>query len=197
MEKNKEPQVVIYTRNMELDDSIDNYVNKKVDRFIRHLAEIDEIRVDLSSSNSARNAADRKVAQITLKGKRLLLRAEERADDLFAAFDSAVDKMDRQIAHYKGKHYRGPGDRRSFTDVIQDSMPDILPDEEDEEFQESLIARRKKFTLYPMDEFEAIEQMKLLGHENFFIFYNANSEKINVLYRRRDGTYGLIDPDVG
>jgi putative sigma-54 modulation protein len=60
-----------------------------------------------------------------------------------------------------------------------------------------LIGRRKKFVLLPMNEDEAVEQMRLLGHDNFFIFYNANANKINVLYRRRNGTYGLIEPEIG
>lgn len=60
-----------------------------------------------------------------------------------------------------------------------------------------MIVRRKTFTLTPMDEVEALEQLQLLGHEDFFVFYNANTNKINVLYKRRDGTYGLIDPVVG
>jgi putative sigma-54 modulation protein len=77
----------------------------------------------------------------------------------------------------------------------------VVPQPAIEEEEESgelgpVIARRKHFTLAPMDEFEAIEQMILLGHENFFIFYNANSNAVNVLYRRRDGTYGLIEPDI-
>jgi putative sigma-54 modulation protein len=59
------------------------------------------------------------------------------------------------------------------------------------------IVRRKRFVLHPMDEMEALEQMQLLGHENFFVFYNANTHAINVLYRRRDGNYGLIEPEVG
>ncbi len=62
---------------------------------------------------------------------------------------------------------------------------------------EPVIARRKRFTLVPMDEIEAVEQMKLLGHENFFIFYNANTSEFNVLYRRLDGTYGIIVPEIG
>jgi putative sigma-54 modulation protein len=60
-----------------------------------------------------------------------------------------------------------------------------------------MIARRKRFILHPMDELEAIEQMILLGHDNFFVFYNVNTQSINILYRRRDGTYGLIEPEVG
>jgi putative sigma-54 modulation protein len=69
--------------------------------------------------------------------------------------------------------------------------------EYEEEEEEPLIVRRKRFMLAPMDEREAVEQMKLLGHENFFVFYNANTSEFNVLYRRRDGTYGIIIPEIG
>jgi putative sigma-54 modulation protein len=72
--------------------------------------------------------------------------------------------------------------------------PEIATDEDEEA---PLIVRRKHFVLTPMDEFEAIEQMQLLGHEDFFVFYNANSNAINVLYKRRDDTYGLIEPQIG
>jgi putative sigma-54 modulation protein len=65
-----------------------------------------------------------------------------------------------------------------------------------EEEETPVIERRKRFLLTPMDELEAIEQMKLLGHENFFVFFNANTSAINVLYQRRDGTYGLIEPEI-
>ena len=97
--------------------------------------------------------------------------------------------MDR----YKGKHYHGRGDGRSAAEVVEEvaspvEEPDQLP---------PVIARRKQFRILPMDELEAIEQMELLGHDNFFIFYNAETSKINVLYRRRDGSYGLIEPEIG
>ena len=192
MDNSMEPQVTIYTRNMTLRDDTEAYVNKKVQKFIRHLPIVDEIRVDLAHEKNARDANDRNSAQITLMGKKLLLRVEERASDLTAAIDLAVDKMDRQIRRYKGKNW--------FKKHPQAPMPDEfldLPDYDEEEELEPEIVRRKEFTLYPMDELEALEQMKLLGHENFFIFYNANTSKVNVLYKRRNGTYGLIDPEVG
>ena len=68
--------------------------------------------------------------------------------------------------------------------------------EEDVEEVEPRIVRRKQFMLHPMDEQEAIEQMGLLGHEDFFVFYNANTNSVNVLYKRRDGSYGLIEPEI-
>lgn len=193
MDKSVEPQVTIYTRNMNLRETTEDYVNKKVNKFIRHLPIIDEIRVDLTHEKNARDANDRNSAQITLMGKKLLLRVEERSSDLMAAIDMAVEKMDRQIRRYKGKNWnkKQPGGS-----VLPDEFLD-LPDFEEEEEEEFEIVRRKEFVLYPMDELEALEQMKLLGHENFFIFYNANTSKVNVLYKRRNGTYGLIDPEIG
>jgi putative sigma-54 modulation protein len=186
-------EVDIYGRNMEITDRIQDFVTKKVSKLDRYLPGIEEARVELAYVKSARSATDRQVAQITVRGKGFILRSEERADDIFAALDTALERMQRQIERYKGKHYRGRGDGKTAVDFV-------TPFEEEEEESEELgpiIARRKRFLLVPMDELEAIEQMSLLGHENFFIFYNANTNAINVLYRRRDGTYGLIEPEIG
>ena len=82
--------------------------------------------------------------------------------------------------------------------LIEIKSKNLLPKVKVEEEENApVIARRKTFTLTPMDEQEALEQLILLGHEDFFVFYNAQTSKINILYRRRDGTYGLIDPVVG
>jgi len=178
--------------NMRLTDSTREYVEKKAAKLERYLQEIDEVRVELSHVKSARSAQDRQVAQITVHGKGFLLRSEERGDDIHAAFDAALDKMQRQVDRYKGKHYHGRGDGRSAAEVAEEELPvdetgELLP----------LIGRRKKFIVLPMNEDEAIEQMRLLGHDNFFIFFNAEQNSFQVLYRRRNGTYGLIEPVVG
>ena len=99
--------------------------------------------------------------------------------------------MQRQIERHKGKHYRGRGDGRSAAEVAEE----VIDDETGE--LSPLVARRKKFILYPMSEDEAVTQMRDLGHDNFFVFYNAETSKINVLYRRRNGSYGLIEPILG
>ncbi len=182
--------IEIYGRNIEITERIENYVNKKVGKLSRYLNNIEEARVDLAFVKSARNAADRQVAQITISGKGFILRSEERADDIFAALDVAIDKMQRRIERYKGKRYRGRGDGKSVSDMFETKQP------AEEENDEPVIVRRKRFLMVPMDELEAIEQMNLLGHDEFFVFYNANTSTINVLYRRRDGTYGLIEPEV-
>ena len=185
------PELDIQARNMEVTDRINDYIEKKASKLDKFLPAIEETRVELSFQKTARSAADRHIAQITVRGKKLLLRSEERADDIFAAFDSAIDKLQRQIDRYKGKRYRGRGDGRSAADVVP------MPEVEDEPEEEEVVVRRKKFALVPMNEAEAIEQMKLLGHDNFFIFFDADANMVKVLYRRRNGTYGLIEPEVG
>ncbi len=184
-------EVQVYARNMEVTDRIRDYAVKKVAKLERFLSGIEEARVDLNYVKSARSAEDRQVAQITIRGKGFILRSEERSSDIFAALDTALDRMQRQMERYKGKHQKGRGDGKSAAEVTEPVS------EEAEEEVLPIIARRKQFVLNPMDEAEALEQMGLLGHENFFIFYNVNTNAINVLYHRRDGTYGLIEPIVG
>lgn len=191
-------EVDIYGRNMEVTDRINDYVTKKVSKLDRFLPGIEEARVDLAYVKSARSAGDRQVAQITVRGKGFILRSEERSEDVFAALDMALDKMQRQIERFKGKHYRGRGDGKSAAEVASPGMEEIplLEDEETGELRPAIV-RRKRFMLAPMSELEALEQMDLLGHENFFVFFNGNTNTINVLYRRRDGMYGLIEPTLG
>ncbi|MGA7193031.1 MAG: ribosome-associated translation inhibitor RaiA [Anaerolineales bacterium] len=185
-------QVDVQTRNIRMTDQIKDHVEKKAGKLDHYLPAIEEAHVELTYHKSARSAADRNVAQITVRGKGLLLRTEERADETLIAFDSAIEKLQHQIDRYKGKHYHGRGDGRSASDVEENAAP---VDETGE--LPALIARRKQFRILPMNDLEAVEQMKLLGHDNFFVFYNAETSKINVLYRRRDGTYGLIEPEIG
>jgi len=180
-------EIGIYTKDLELTDRIQDYATKKVGKLERFLSEIGECRVDLSHAKTARHASDRYIAQITIRGKGFILRSEERSETIFAAIDATVDKMTRQIERFKGKHWRK---RAAEADVnLHESE---IPEEE----AAPLIARRKSFTLDPMDENEALEQLQLLGHEAFFVFFNVANDRINILYRRRDGTYGLIDPRV-
>lgn len=185
-------KVDIYPKNIELTDRIGEYVNKRITRLERYLNDIDETRVDLDYQKSVRSASDRQVAQITIRGRGYILRTEERSDDLLAAFDAALDKMQRKIERYKGKRSHGRGDGTPASEVVEAEPVEVEPAEE-----ELVISRRKTFTLAPMDEREALDQMRLLGHENFFVFYNVNTHSVNVLYQRRDGTYGLIEPKVG
>ncbi len=180
----------ITVKYMELTDRIKEYIDKKVPRLERLLPAIETIKFDLSYSKTARNRDDREVAQITLLGKGFVLRTEERNADMLTAIDIATDKMQRQIERFKGKRARGRGDGTPASEVVTGPT-------ETEEIPGSAIVRRKTFTLIPMDENEAVEQMALVAHEDFFIFYNVNTNSINVLYKRRDGNLGLIEPKIG
>ena len=180
----------LFTQNLDATERITDYLDKKVSKLDRYLKNIEDARVDLSFAKAARQQTDRHVTQITIRGKGFILRAEESADDVFTAIDAAVEKIQRQIERFKGKRSRVRGVGATPEEFIPEISP--LDDEETPE-----IVRRKTFNLIPMDEFEAIEQMKLLGHENFFVFYNVNTNAVNVLYVRNDGKYGLIETKVG
>lgn len=180
----------ITVKNMELTDRIKEYIEKKVPRLERLLPAIETMKFDLSFTKTARNRADREVAEITLTGKGFVLRTEERNSDMLTAIDNASDKMQRQIERFKGKRARGRGDGTPASEVTI-GQPDV------EEEARTAIVRRKSFTLIPMDENEAVEQMALVAHEDFFIFFNVNTNSINVLYKRRDGDLGLIEPRIG
>jgi putative sigma-54 modulation protein len=185
-------KVDLQGRNIGLSDRIRKHVEQRAGKLDHYLPIIEEAYVELTLHKSARNINDRNVAQITVRGKGLILRTEERSDEILTAFDTAIDKLQHQIDRYKGKHYHGRGDGQSVSDVI-----DEVVSPEDTDRLPPIIARHKHFQVLPMNELEAVEQMNLLGHDNFFIFYNAESNKINVLYRRRDGSYGLIDVERG
>lgn len=185
-------EVAIYPKNMELTDRINEYINKKISKLDRFLGDIEETRIDLDYQKSARNPSDRQVAQITIRGRGYILRTEERSDDILTAVDQALEKMHRKIERFKGKRARGRGDGTPTAEAVPEPSTTTEAPE-----PQPIIARRKTFHLVPMDEMEAIEQMIQLGHESFFVFYNAGTNKINVLYKRRDGAYGIIDPILG
>jgi putative sigma-54 modulation protein len=184
--------VEIWGRDMKVDEKLYDYVNKKASNLDRYINSIEQGRVDLIHVKGARSANDRYKAQITLHGKGYVLRAEEKADQIHAAFDTALDKVQRQIERYKGKAYRGKSIGASANDQAIAEV--LVQEEEEEELFE--VVRRKKFMLYPMNEQEAVDQMRQLGHENFFVFYNMDAGCVSVLYRRGDGTFGLIDTDL-
>jgi len=180
-------EVNIFSRNLEVHDNLSDQIQRKVSGLDRYLDDIVEARVDLASTN-ARNAEEREVVQITVQGKGFILRAEERSSDIVVALNMAVETLQRRIKRYKGKRNQRWKQGMEISEEINDDT---------EELDKPVIARKKKFLLRPMDEWEAIEQMELLGHNNFFVFYNAQTEAINVLYKRHDGTFGLIQPEIG
>src|SRR3972149_2004577 len=106
-------EVEIFARNVELSDRLKGYVDKKVSKLDKYLDVLEEAKVDLTFAKSARSADDRQVAQLTVRGKGVLLRAEERTNDIYASIDAVLDKIYRQIERYKGRHWRNRGDGRS------------------------------------------------------------------------------------
>lgn len=184
--------VEIKPHNIELNDRLEDYIVTKANKLERYLNQINEAKIELTHAKNARQAADRFVVQITIYGKGFTLRAEERTDDIYHSFDNALNKLHRQIERYKGKRHWGRGDGTSVAEATAENFEINEPVEPDV----GVIARRKKFSLIPMDEREAIEQSNLLDHEDFFVFYNINTDSVNVLYQRRDGSYGLIETEI-
>ena len=144
-------QLIIKAKNIEVTEWLREYVETKIGKLDRYLPSISEARVELSTEK-VKSAQDRQVAQVTLRSNGTILRAEERTDDIFASIDAVLDKVYRQIARYKGKR-RDRGRR---------VRGESLPIEELEE-EARRIVRVKQFSMVPMTQDEAIEQMELLG----------------------------------
>lgn len=185
--------ILIHSHNMEVSDRLRDYVEKKTTRLDRYLPSLTEVRVDIAEE-STRSAEERHVAQITIRDERgTILRAEERSNDMFASIDAVVDKLYRQINRYRGKRRRN---RRGSGETIAEVAP--LPLEEEQLLEPSdgpEIVRRKRFPLQPMSPEEAADQMELLGHD-FFVFFNPDEEAVNLIYKRHDGNYGLLLPEL-
>lgn len=178
----------IYTRNLELTDRLREYVDGKVAKLQRYLPSLDSIRVDLSESNN-RDSTRRMVAQITIYVPKAILRAEERAGDIYAAFDAVMDKMSRRMERYKGRQQTK---RRPSASVEPAALPTAEMELAEEE--SSHIVRVKEFEVSSISADEAIEQMELLGHR-FFLFVDALDGRLSVVYRREDGDYGVLKPN--
>ena len=185
-------EVSIHGRNIAITDRLDQYVTKKTAKLDRHLPTIDEAHMELSVEQT-RSAQDRHVAQLTVRNRGAILRAEERDQDIFAAIDAVVDKMQRQISRYKERLYKR-GERAAGEKPFTDAAEEALAETDAEEAFGSIV-RTKRFSVSLMDPEEALEQMELLGHD-FYVFFNADTESINVLYRRKDGNYGLLQPEL-
>jgi len=176
-------QVLINGRNLQVTDTLREYIESKVSRLERYLSSIDEARVDLSRQKH-KNLGDRHKVQLTLRSGGTILRAEDQSSDVRTSVDAVLDKMSRQIERYKGKHWRS----RNRASREETSFEEAEPMESD-------LVRVKRFRTRPMDVDEAIEQMELLSHD-FFIFYSADEKEYCVVYRRRDGGYGLLVPEM-
>jgi putative sigma-54 modulation protein len=185
--------LVLKAKNLQISDQTRLHVEKKTSKFQRFLPEIDEIRVELAAEQT-KSDKDRIIAEITVRTNGKILRAEERSHDVTVAVDVAVDKLNSQIARIKGKRI----DRwHAHKSIREEEIPELTDEVLDNLAEESTwrIVRVKQFSITPMNEEEAIEQMQLLAHD-FFVFFNAESGRMNVLYKREDNNYGLLDPIV-
>lgn len=180
--------------NLEVTPSLKDYTEKKVSKLERYFeSPIDsEVHVNMHVHNNEQ------IIEVTIPMKGLLLRAEETHDDLYAAIDLVVEKLERQIRKYKTKvnrKFRSSSVKELNETMTGGNVALSTEVEEDDEDELSLdLVRRKRFNLKPMDVEEAIMQMDMLGH-SFFVFNNADSGDTSVVYRRKDGRYGLIEQE--
>ena len=161
---------------LEVTDAIRDYAVSKIDKMEKYFENPDEVSVKVVFSIRGR---EQKV-EITINSINFDLRSEVSHSDMYAAIDLAVDKLEQQMRKFKSKLMS-----KDRVEIVYDE--DIIDDDVLED-----VVKRKKVYLKPMDEEEAIMQMELLGH-TFFVFKDIKTEKVNVLYKRLDGAYGVIE----
>ncbi len=180
-------ELQITGKNIDLSPTVRRYVERKLGKLSHYLSNIVGVKVEIFEEKT-KSPKQRFVVQATVDSSGTLLRSEERGQDLFTAIDKVAATMNRQIEHYKGKRYdKGRGSslaRGEFSEEVAVAQP------------LRKVVKVKRFAVKPMSVAEAIDQMELLGHD-FFLFFNADTEELNLLYRRKDGNYGLIEPELG
>lgn len=169
-------------KNITVSDYLRRVTAKKARKLERYFKPDTEMQVTLSIERS------RHIAEITVVAEGVVLRAEEATGDLYSSIDVALKKLERQMR----KHRTRLAKRLHEEAFTEDTVYDYYDESFDED--EPQIVRNKKFALRPMTEEDAAVQLELLGH-NFYVFRNAYSNEVNVLYKRADGNYGLIEPE--
>ncbi|WP_248929450.1 ribosome hibernation-promoting factor, HPF/YfiA family [Paenibacillus hamazuiensis] len=169
---------------IEVTEALKEHAQKKLSRLERYFEAppTSEVSVTLSVVKGMQSV------EVTIPLPGVMLRAEERHADMYASVDLVVDKLERQIRKHKTKVNRKVRQESGMRDLLRVDTSYALEDEDDFE-----LVRTKRFTLKPMDIEEAILQMNMVGH-NFFVFANSDTEQVNVVYKRNDGKYGLIEP---
>ena len=177
-------ELLITGKNMDISPEIHGYIERKLGKLGRYLPEAAEARVEISQEET-KSPQQHYVAQVIIDGSGTILRGEERAADLYTAVNRVVAVTNRQIEHAKGKRNdRRKGGPSNRVKSVASVEPAQLPAE---------VVKVKRFTVEPMPVEEAIYQMEILGHE-FFLFINDVTGRLNLIYHRKDGNYGLIDP---
>ncbi|GKU83386.1 ribosome hibernation-promoting factor, HPF/YfiA family [Niallia sp. NCCP-28] len=172
--------------NIEVTPAIREYVEKKITKLERYFSETPDANVNVNLKTYNDKTAK---VEVTIPMSQLVLRAEEDHVDMYAAIDLITDKLERQIRKHKTKvnrKFREKGNVNEFFGSFESAAATEVEEDELE------IVRQKRFDLKPMDSEEAILQMDLLGH-NFFIYTDAETNSTNIVYKRKDGKYGLIE----
>lgn len=172
--------LVISGKNIDITEGLRSAVEEKIGKLERYFTDSTEVHVTLSTEKN------RQKIEVTVPMKGSIIRAEETSTDMYVSIDLVEEVIERQLRKYKNKLL----DKEQTAAQLNKAF--IEEDAYDDE--EIQIIRSKKFAMKPMDPEEACVQMELLGH-NFFVFRNADSEEVNVVYKRKDNTYGLIEPE--
>lgn len=172
-------KITIKAKNTQVTEPLTDYINKRFAKLEKYFVDAD---LNATVTLVVEKGLHRTEAMIPLS--RYILRAEEETNDMYASIDGVVDKLERQIRKYKTKI-----NRKSKVQTINE-IPSDTPAVVEEEGK---VIKTKTFVVKPMDEEEAIMQMELLEHD-FFVFLNADTNSINVVYKRKDNQYGLIQP---
>lgn len=177
-------KIILRGKNINITEPLKEYVEKRIGKLDKYFEQETEAQVCLSV------VKDDNIIEVTILLNGMILRGEESTPDMYASIDQVIDKLEKQIEKYKNKINRNQRMKVSRDLKVE---PEIYKDEEEEE--EPQIVRVKRFAMKPMAVEEAILQMNLLGHD-FFVFFDAETEDVNVIYRRKDGNYGLIEPEL-
>ncbi|MDQ0204260.1 ribosome hibernation-promoting factor, HPF/YfiA family [Pectinatus haikarae] len=170
-------------KNIEITPALRDYVEKKVGKVTKYFDTVGEITVLLTVIKG------RHIVEVTVPVQGILLRGEESTMDMYTSIDLVIEKLERQIRKHKTKLER----RFRNGSFKIEAVPPISADESAGSEDEYPVVKTKRFAVKPMDVQEAIMQMNLINHE-FFVFRDAKTEEVNVVYRRKDGNYGLIEP---
>ncbi|HHV80415.1 MAG TPA: ribosome-associated translation inhibitor RaiA [bacterium] len=180
--------IEIKGKNIEVTEALESYVKKKLSRIDRFFNKISNIQVMLSASNSKTSGASQKV-EVTVRIDGTIIRAQESSPDMYASIDLVVDKLERRIKKFKGKLTNKS--RIRINELPEKNKEEEIQIEEEGALADRII-RQKRLSITPMSVEEALLQMELLGHD-FFIFINAETSEVNVVYTRKEGGYGLIE----
>jgi putative sigma-54 modulation protein len=174
-------------KNVEVSDSLKSYAQEKLGKLDKHLNEAARLELELAVERNP-SISENQIAEATIWTKGPVMRARESSTDMRASIDLLVAKLERQARRYRDKRRRSSNRNHGNSPELE--VRPVVPDEES-----PVIVKTKQFAVKPMSPEEAVLQLELIGHD-FFVFQNAESDGVNVVYRRRDGNYGLIEPQV-